>query len=786
MAISIYETQNLSVILSDCLLDVNEFGIDIYLNSHVSVIVDNSTISAFKPLDFVDTTYSKLFVKDSTIITKTIDNSSEAFSTYNGSFNDIRFINTHFDVEGENLYYISKSNQEPDHQNISFTECVFNINHPVFAELFFSESANTYYSFSNGTIVIKEGVTDIRSHGFEDMNNISTVILPSSLKTIGDYAFFNCNHLNAIVIPEGVTSIGTGAFQNNLSLTSAVIPSTVTSMGTQVFTNANALLNIYVIAEANYSAWPIGWNGTANIDTWVKEVGYISNMTYVAMNTGVIRIIDYLSYEVEDVVIPESIDIEEETYIVKEIMPYAFAFNKSLKSIVIPNTILEISEYAFYASEMLETVEFLPISQLTYISDFAFSDCYSLKSIVIPNTVTYLGQYAFASNRSLESVEFETGSLVDEIFTATFSGDILLKTINIPARVSVIGQSAFNNNKSLTQVTFEEGSILTSIGNYAFYSCYSLDNFILPDTVATIGEYAFGYNESMTNFIINDTSSLTTIGSSAFYYNLNLTDINLVDSINSIGMYAFAYNSSLTEITLPANITFISNHLFYTCENLVTVNIPENSVITEVDDYAFSKNESLEYINLPDGVERIGVGAFYLCKSLVKMYIPSGILIIDSYAFTKCENMTEIIFDDVETLTTIGSYAFSECFNLSRFYIPESVVTISTYAFRYSLEVVIYVEADVIPGTWNVLWASDTTTPIKNASYIKCIQNNGDDSIMIYGVVGDPVSAPMPTIYEGYVFDDWYIDIITDYIVYEFTTMPDDPVTVYAEWDPFI
>ena len=786
IAIGLYDSDNISVFLTDSVIDVSGNGFNIYFANYASIIVENSEINAVEPIILSNTFYSKFVVNDSLIVTKDSENETAALATYSTIYNDIRFVKTYFDTESLSISSIVTSFQEVEPQYIGFTDCTFAVNHPVYADLFYSEVDKVQFALKNDTLIVKEGVTIIPASGFKDALNITTIILPSTLETIEDFAFQNCYHLNAIVIPEGVTSIGNSAFKDNPFLTSAVIPSTVENIGNDAFLGGNQFLNIYVIFGADSSSWPVGWNGLALVDSWVVEVGNLDSMTYVALSDQSVRIIDYLAYEPTDLIIPESLMIGDVEYIVKQIMPFAFAYNNTLRSIVIPNTVIEINEMAFYSSSGLESIEFLPVSKVLVISDYAFYDCISLKAIIIPRSVAYLGFYAFSNNSKLASVEFETGSLIEVIRTGTFMNDMKLRTITIPANVTTIGDYAFNNDQNLTLVEFEAGSMLNLIGKNAFYSCVSLDNFILPDSVTEIDDYAFGFNENMKTFTISDSSSLTTIGNSAFYHNSSLLEINLVDSINFIGMYAFSNNDSLTEVTLPLGISYISHSMFSYCSNLVTVNIPENSTISEVRDYAFIGNEHLRFINLPENVVRIGVSAFLECFSLEKIYIPGAVMIIDDYAFNKCESLTNIIFEDIENLTRIGFSAFERCYNLTQFFIPESVTIVENNAFRYSLEVVIYIEATVIPGTWSVDWGAGAQTPILNASYIRCMQNNGDDPIMIYGVVGDAVSAPLPTINEGYVFDDWYIDIITDYIPYEFTTMPDDPVTVYAEWNPLV
>lgn len=76
-------------------------------------------------------------------------------------------------------------------------------------------------------------------------------------------------------------------------------------------------------------------------------------------------------------------------------------------SIVIPDSVTWIGEYAFEGSPYLTSVT-LPNS-ITYIPRSAFNCCYSLKSIVIPSSVKWIDEYAFDYCESLTSVTLQEG-----------------------------------------------------------------------------------------------------------------------------------------------------------------------------------------------------------------------------------------------------------------------------------------------------------------------------------------------------------------------------------------
>ena len=101
----------------------------------------------------------------------------------------------------------------------------------------------------------------------------------------------------------------------------------------------------------------------------------------------------------------------------------------------------------------------------------------SIESVVIPNTVTNIGTYAFAFCPSLTSVTISNSvtSIDDNAFT--FCRELV--SITIPNSVTSIGRSAFYFCTSLTSVTIPNS--VTSIGSSIFDYCNKIKNVTLGD-----------------------------------------------------------------------------------------------------------------------------------------------------------------------------------------------------------------------------------------------------------------------------------------------------------------
>ncbi len=195
------------------------------------------------------------------------------------------------------------------------------------------------------------------------------------------------------------------------------------------------------------------------------------------------------------------------------------------------------------------------------ICDWAFGwskfiGCRSLTSLVIPDSVTNIGDYAFSSCRSLTDIVIPDS--VTNIGDYAFWNCRSLTNIVIPNSVTSIGDNAFEYCFSLSNLIIPDG--VTSIGDGAFVGCTSLSSVVIPDSVSCIGNNAFWGCESLTDIVIPN--SVTSIGESAFYGCRSLTEVVIPDSVTSIGDKAFHTCSSLTNIDIPDSVTSIGDDAF--------------------------------------------------------------------------------------------------------------------------------------------------------------------------------------------------------------------------------
>ena len=261
----------------------------------------------------------------------------------------------------------------------------------------------------------------------------------------------------------------------------------------------------------------------------------------------------------------------------------SLAYDDTLKSVTIPDSVTSIGEDAFRLCASLKSIT-IPDS-VTSIGANAFKYCYSLTSITIPDSVTSIGANAFEDCTSLTSAAISNS--VTEIGICTFVGCKSLTSVTIPGSVTSIGSNAFYGCTSLKSVTIPNS--VTSIGPFAFSYCRSLASITIPDSVTKIDNSAFGYCTSLTSVTIP--GSVTSIGESAFDRCESLTNVTIQDGVTSINQFAFVGCTSLTSITIPASVTSIDEFVFSGCTSLTSITIPAS--VTKIANRVFAYCDSL-------------------------------------------------------------------------------------------------------------------------------------------------------------------------------------------------
>lgn len=303
-----------------------------------------------------------------------------------------------------------------------------------------------------------------------------------------------------------------------------------------------------------------------------------------------------------DVVIPLTIDGRTVTIIGEDAFTSGmFTPNTNLTSVMIPDSITIIGEFAFFQCDSLTNV--MIGNSVTSIGDRAFYSCNSLTSVTIPHSVISIGESAFYSCTSLTNVMIGHG-------------------------LTSIGEIAFLRCQSLIAITVAEGN--------SAYS--SLNGVLFNKSQTTLIQYPEGKFGSYTI-----PASVISIGDYAFTCCTNLTSITIPDSVTSIGYMTFDYCIILINVTIPDSVINIGDYAFYNCTGLTSVTIGNGTV--SIGNYAFGICTSLTSVKIPDSVSIIGCLAFYACTSLLNITIPGSVIRIGTGAFLDCPSLLGIYFN---------------------------------------------------------------------------------------------------------------------------------------------
>lgn len=407
----------------------------------------------------------------------------------------------------------------------------------------------------------------------------------------------------------------------------------------------------------------------------------------------------------------------------KVLIQYAPYRDREEYLLTVPDGIFRIASGAFAGIDYVE-VAVLPAT-VSEIGDYAFYYCSRLRSVTLPDALVSVGEYAFAECDKLSTVSF--GTKLSSIGEYTFDRCMNLAYIDVsPDNASFKSERGVlysADGKRLVKyppllgsgASYEviAGTQIISTAAFAYTEIVSIT---FPDTLTEIENEAF-IHSLLRGVTIPD--SVTVIGDRAFLYSFDVARVELGASLERIGALAFSYCDKLAAVNIPASVTHIGERAFSCCEFLNDISVDEENLhyiiisgalytkdgktliqypIASTDksfavpegtltvaEEAFSCACNIERVVMPDSVASIMDGAFYECSSLREVKLSSSLTDIGSAAFMSCNNLTAVKLPD--GVVNIGDDAFYWCLNLREVNIPNSVKRIGDSAFsRTSIE----------------------------------------------------------------------------------------------------
>ena len=230
------------------------------------------------------------------------------------------------------------------------------------------------------SINIPNCVTSIGENAFSGCVSLTSINIPDSVTSIGDWVFSGCDSLTIVNIPNGVINIGDFAFLACKSLISIHIPNSVISIGDKAFAECESLTNINIP------------DGVTNIGDFAFD--HCTSLVNIFIPDGVTSIGDYAfghCTSLRSIIIPKSVvAIGSNPFCGSHINLY----NES-KAFVYEHNVLFNRDKTTLISYMAKETNYIVPDNVTCIGEYAFERCESLKSIKIPNSVVNIGEGAF-------------------------------------------------------------------------------------------------------------------------------------------------------------------------------------------------------------------------------------------------------------------------------------------------------------------------------------------------------------------------------------------------------
>lgn len=349
---------------------------------------------------------------------------------------------------------------------------------------------------------------------------------------------------------------------------------------------------------------------------------------YIVLSDGTAKI-TYYKGSTRDITFPSHLD----GYTVTSIADHAFEIYDDHEpvratSVVFPNTIISIGEYAFYDN---------------FLTD-----------VVLPASVNYVGYNAFLMS-SLESLTVLNPNCVFDD-TVTYMNPTIYGYVGSTAEV-------YANKYGMNFIPLDDDA-----------SMY--EYIVLDDGTAEITDYNGADTKASIPSHI-DNYIVTSIGENAFRFS-PITEVIIPNTVTTVKKDAFYICEDLTTVVISDSVLSIDINAFYCCENITSITIDKNNPVYDsrnnCDAIIHTATNTLVYgcqtTTVPNTVTTIGKLAFYQCQGLKSITIPESVTLIDKQAFYICEFLDEItilnpecvIFDSSQTIdsyTLIFGYAGS-------------------------------------------------------------------------------------------------------------------------------
>lgn len=360
-------------------------------------------------------------------------------------------------------------------------------------------------------------------------------------------------------------------------------------------------------------------------------------------------------------------------------------FNRIVKSVVIPSTVITIGENAFGNMDRLEEVVFS--EGLTTIEEYAFAECPKLKEINLPDSLV---NFTLLSFDGTPIEELTLGTNVTEPDLTDDQGTSIKRIICNADGVS-FEKVSLNKNSALEEIVCN-GTFLG--GNLKGSSVKRIvcNGRVYYQTVVSMVSKKFTFCSDVQGenivFSTLDADIKKTYKSGGFKYYLNEkseavisgytgNDVN-VTVPEKLGSYKVTAIAPLAFSSL--NFSKLKNNTDgkVTSDKLLSVTLPDT--VESIGSFAFAYSIALESVNIPDGVQIILEDCFLGCESIKSVSLPDSVRGIKDSAFEDCKLLESV---QMKGVVNIGNKAFEQCYKLENVAYSDKLKSIGESAFYF-------------------------------------------------------------------------------------------------------
>ena len=561
--------------------------------------------------------------------------------------------------------------------------------------------SSTFYIGGNKvtSVVLPEGITEIKPFVFYGLGNVTSVELPEGLQSIGRYAFENTNTQEGFTIPSTVTSIGEYAFSsgsivffNAANCTdmatnafpyyyTVVIGEGVQTLPTNLITQHISYLKMqgnppavteYTLERlredaqvqvkcgllSTYQSTPV-WDSVNLVETntytlkfGIANHGHAEVWTQATCTTPA-RVYAYsdnyyhfTSWSDGHTDNPRTIELTQDTMLTPMFVIDTYTVEVSLYD-TLQGWASGGGTVQALDSVTIEVHAYPGFNFLRWDDwDEGWED--TVRTLVATGNRTYHPQfdpirYCDSMSNGVTICYYYNGcGMTLQSVSGTINGifaipdSVIYEGWTIP--VTAIDGEAFNGQNNMTWITLPKG--LTRVGCNAFNGC---DNLMRVNWNGTIEQWCYIDFDCWASNPINYARHL-------FMDNREVINLVIPEGIRIIKQYAFMHLSSIASVTLPSTLDSIGYAAFDDCNGLRRTNF--SGTVADWCRISFADGWNAQPINYS---RNLYIGG-EVVNSLV---IPEGITAIKRYAFSHLGTLHSLQLP--EGLLSIGEYAFYDC-----------------------------------------------------------------------------------------------------------------------------